>query len=189
MVRCEIGQRLSWLLQALEARGFDLAMQAPVAPGATGEHPAGLAELLDRAVELVMALPDLPTFQPADLATAAELVADLRDGLPISAARVAPKAEQEAGLARFKAQGEHPAAGSAAELLALLTDRPNSAAVILNAGWRYRWEVGTAWLREVRTLAPAEALARYRQMARHLDQLLEKSIETAALHRLLQDQP
>lgn len=182
-----IGQRLAWLLLALEKQGFDLAEAAPMAPEPGPDEP--VADALEAAVGLVWELPHLPRFQPDDMSAAADLVSELRDGLPISATRAASKADQAACLARFKAQGDQPALGSAADLLATLHDRPNSAALILNAGWRYRWEVGTSWLQEVQQLAPAEALARYRQLARHLDQLLEKSIETAALHRLLQESP
>jgi hypothetical protein len=184
--------RLRWTLDEARAAGFEhpqltaLAAfaEAVAADVADDEVPAGFAAGVPAGDEL---WGRLPTFTPQAFATAAAMVPDLRQGLPISARPRLPQAEQQQALDQFKAQsGFQP--GTAVGLLALLKDQANDAATILNAGWLYRNDLRSGWLDEMRETADGvPALRHARLRGNHLDQLLQKSLETATIHRLLQE--
>ncbi|MBC7545279.1 MAG: hypothetical protein H7338_21350, partial [Candidatus Sericytochromatia bacterium] len=190
-------QRMRWLLADLAATGFvhveldivrhHLDELAQLLPDQVGAVPAGLDELMATARERLQASAGIPTYLPADFHTAEALVGDLRAGLPISALPRRPQAEQVACFEAFR-QLEGWKAGTATELLSMLADQPTSAATILNAGWLYRNELRAVWLDEMATTGDvAGALRHQRQRCAHFDQLLQKSLETATLHRLMQE--
>lgn len=185
-------RRLRWSLADVAAAGFDHPQLTALAGFADAmatlvPDDAAPAGWTDGAPVVGEVLAGLPTFTPADFATAAAMVADLRQGLPISARPRRSRADQQQALAHFKAQdGFRP--GTALDLLALLRDDANPAATILNAGWLYRNELRAGWLDELREMPDGVAALRHARLrGTHLDQLLQKSLETATIHRLLQE--
>ena len=191
--------RMRWLLGDLAAAGFvhaqldDMARQLDeleqVLPAQAATIPEGFAEHAAAAVQRLGSLALTPPYTPADFATAEALVADLRQGLPISAVPRRPQAEQMAAFQAFR-EKEGWQSGSAADLLGMLADRPASAATILNAGWLFRNELRSAWLDEMMAADGVDgALKLQRARCAHFDQLLQKSLETATLHRLMQETP
>ncbi len=185
--------RLGWTLADVAAAGFqhpqlaDLEALLAAMPGPDTQLPAAFPLAGETLLARLDGLTAVPAMAPQAFATAAAMVTDLRQGLPISARPRMPQTEQAAALDQFKAQsGYRPA--SAAGLLALLKDQANDAATILNAGWLYRNELRRSWLDELQTVADGAAALRYvRVRGNHLDQLLQKSLETATIHRLLQE--
>jgi hypothetical protein len=188
--------RLRWALADAQEAGFTHPQLEAVAhlaealvPLLAGPEapPADFAAQDQALTYRLHGFASLPTYAPAAFATAEAMVPDLREGLPISARPRLPQSEQLVALQHFKDQhGYQP--GTAVSLLALLKDQANDAATILNAGWLYRNDLRASWLDELREAKDGVAALRHARLrGSHLDQLLQKSLETATIHRLLQE--
>jgi hypothetical protein len=189
-------RRLRWALADAAAAGFahrqldavaDLAEAMAPIVAVQDTSPDGFDAQDEALSHRLHGFALLPAYTPQAFATAEAMVQDLRDGMPISARPRLPQSEQLLALHHFKDQhGYQP--GTAVSLLALLKDQANDAATILNAGWLYRNELRAGWLDEMReTVDGTAALRHARLRGSHLDQLLQKSLETATIHRLLQE--
>ena len=129
------------------------------------------------------AIPDKHAFTQKQFERALLLQERLAQGTLLSASPIYPVEEVSVYFEEMRATGEV----AIYDALARMTETPHTAREVLNAGWVYKAERAPVWLYSTVAVQGEDydGFERLRELIEGTDILLQKSIETSELHKML----